>query len=55
MSAREEVVAAAKSFSSAGLTVATWGNISLRVGDSVYITPSGMDYATLLPEDITEV
>ena len=55
MSAREEVVAAAKSFSSAGLTVATWGNISLRVGDSVYITPSGMDYASLLPEDITEV
>ena len=55
MSAREEVVAAAKSFSSAGLTVATWGNISLRVGGSVYITPSGMDYATLLPEDITEV
>ena len=55
MSAREQVVEAARSFSAAGLTIATWGNISLRSGESVFITPSGMDYAALLPEDITEV
>ena len=55
VSAREQVVEAARSFSAAGLTIATWGNISLRSGESVFITPSGMDYAALLPEDITEV
>lgn len=55
MNGRERVVAAAREFAGAGLTIATWGNISLREGSSVYITPSGMDYASLAPEDITEV
>ena len=36
------------------LTVGTWGNISIRDPDTgyVYITPSGMDYYSCLPEDI---
>lgn len=39
------------------LTVGTWGNISCRVPgkDYVVITPSGMSYDTLMPQDIVGV
>lgn len=37
-----------------GLTVETWGNISLRDPQTgkVYLTPSGMDYSKLIEEDV---
>lgn len=37
-----------------GLTVETWGNISLRDPRTgrIYLTPSGMDYSTLTEEDV---
>ncbi|HEX7535980.1 MAG TPA: class II aldolase/adducin family protein [Dermatophilaceae bacterium] len=35
-----------------GLTVGTSGNISVRVGEHIAITPSGVDYEALAPEDI---
>jgi len=35
-----------------GLTVGTSGNVSVRVGEHIAITPSGMDYQALSPEDI---
>jgi len=35
-----------------GLTVGTSGNVSVRVGENIAITPSGVDYETLVPEDI---
>jgi len=35
-----------------GLTVATSGNVSVRVGENIAITPSGVDYEALVPEDI---
>lgn len=37
-----------------GLTVETWGNISIRDPESglIYVTPSGMPYSTLHKEDI---
>jgi L-fuculose-phosphate aldolase len=37
-----------------GLSVATWGNISLRDEEThwIYITPSGMDYETIRRADI---
>ncbi|MCG0274922.1 MAG: class II aldolase/adducin family protein [Thermosediminibacteraceae bacterium] len=40
-----------------GLVVATWGNISARNGEEevFVITPSGMEYTKLEPEDIVEV
>ena len=34
------------------LTVGTSGNLSIRVGDHIAITPSGMAYRDLTPEDI---
>ena len=36
----------------AGLVVGTAGNISVRAGDQVAITPSGLDYADLQPSDV---
>ncbi|MFZ7104516.1 MAG: class II aldolase/adducin family protein [Peptococcaceae bacterium] len=39
-----------------GLVAATWGNISLKSQDSnIFITPSGMDYEHLVPDDIVKV
>ena len=37
-----------------GLTVETWGNISMRDPETglIYLTPSGMPYDKLLPEDV---
>jgi L-fuculose-phosphate aldolase len=35
-----------------GLTVGTSGNVSIRVGEHIAITPSGVDYESLAPEDI---
>ena len=35
-----------------GLTVGTSGNVSVRVGENIAITPSGVDYEALSPENI---
>jgi L-fuculose-phosphate aldolase len=35
-----------------GLTVGTSGNVSVRVGQNIAITPSGVDYEALVPENI---
>lgn len=40
----------------AGLTAGTWGNISLRIDDNTMaITPSGGEYVSMTPDDITIV
>lgn len=54
MDAREAIIAAGQRLLRSGLTVETWGNISLREAGSgrIYITPSGMAYDTLRPEDV---
>ena len=38
-----------------GLVAGTWGNISVRFGDDMVITPSGVDYETAGPEDMVLV
>jgi L-fuculose-phosphate aldolase len=38
-----------------GLVVGTSGNVSVRDGDTVLITPSGVDYRTLRPQDVPTV
>lgn len=38
-----------------GLIKGTSGNVSIRFGDGFLITPSGMDYADMLPNDIVSV
>ena len=51
---RKKVVEKGIEMLSTNLTVGTWGNISSRVPgeDYIAITPTGMRYDTLVPEDI---
>lgn len=41
---REEIVRVCRELSSAGLVVGTAGNVSVRSGDLVAVTPSGLEY-----------
>jgi L-fuculose-phosphate aldolase len=52
---RGEIIATALKMNSTGLNVGTSGNISVRVGNEVLITPSGMPYDELRPSDIVEL
>lgn len=38
-----------------GLVTGTAGNVSVRVGDLVAVSPSGMDYAAIGPDDVCVV
>ena len=49
---RDEIVRACGKLSAAGLVVGTAGNVSVRVGDLVAVTPSGVDYAELAASDV---
>ncbi|WP_432157625.1 class II aldolase/adducin family protein [Streptomyces sp. bgisy153] len=51
----DALVAAARRTVADGLVVGTSGNVSVRVGDTVLVTPSGVPYDRLGPEDITGV
>lgn len=49
---RRDIVAACLWINSSGLNPGTAGNISVRHGDSMLISPSGVPYEQLEPEDI---
>ncbi|MFJ7072323.1 class II aldolase/adducin family protein [Streptomyces sp. NPDC098781] len=51
----EVLVATARRTVSEGLVVGTSGNVSVRVGDTVLVTPSGVPYDRLTPDDLTGV
>lgn len=54
--ARALVIEAGHRLLTSGLIARTWGNISARVSDTQFIiTPSGMAYETLRPEDLVKV
>ena len=48
--AREAIVATCQELSRAGLVVGTAGNVSVREGELVAVSPSGLRYADLTPE-----
>ena len=50
--ARAELVAYGRRMAGEGLAFGTAGNLSVRVGDVVAITPSGMPYDMVAPEDV---
>lgn len=54
MDYKEQLVEAGKMMLHSGLTVETWGNISLRDPETglIYLTPSGMPYDTVVPDDM---
>jgi len=47
-----QIIATAQAMESYGINSGTAGNVSARTNTGMLITPSGVDYATLLPEDI---
>lgn len=50
---RQAVCEAGKKMYHSGLVAGTWGNISMRVDDDyMVVTPSGMNYDSLNPEDM---
>jgi L-fuculose-phosphate aldolase len=52
---RAEVVATAKAMSRAGLAPGTAGNVSVRSPSGLWITPTGLSYQGLIPDDIVEL
>ncbi|MFI2372993.1 class II aldolase/adducin family protein [Streptomyces sp. NPDC018833] len=50
-----DVVATARRTAAEGLVVGTSGNVSVRVGDLVLVTPSGVPYDRLGPGDVVAV
>ncbi len=55
MTEKEIVLEAARFISGSNLVAGTWGNVSLRSGNSVYITPSGVPYDELELDEIAVV
>ncbi len=49
---REAMIATARRMNATGLNQGTSGNLSLRVEGGFLVTPTGMDYEALEPEDI---
>ena len=47
---RREIVRVSRELSSAGLVVGTAGNVSVRRGDLVAVTPSGLEYGDMTAE-----
>ncbi len=53
---REELVEYGKKLVECGLVQGTWGNLSVRLDDEyMLVTPSGLDYVRLTPEDMVKV
>ena len=55
MRLRDELVITAKRMSELGLTPGMSGNVSVRSPRGLLVTPSGMPYSELLPDDVVEV
>ena len=52
---RGEIVATCRKLNALGLNQGTSGNIGVRTGAQYLLTPSGMDYDLMAPEDIVEM
>jgi len=52
---RDELVTTAKQMSALGLTPGMSGNVSVRHGDGLYVTPSGMPYSDLCADDVVKI
>ncbi|SMB93682.1 L-fuculose-phosphate aldolase [Desulfonispora thiosulfatigenes DSM 11270] len=52
MEIKKQIVEVGKRMVKLGLVASTWGNISAKINEKIYITPSGMEYEHLTEEDI---
>jgi L-fuculose-phosphate aldolase len=55
MRLRDDLVTVAKRMSALGLTPGMSGNVSVRTSQGMLITPSGMPYADLVPDDVVDI
>lgn len=55
MQLRQAIVTACQNMNSLGINQGTSGNISVRCGDKVLITPSATPYEDMTPEMIAEM
>lgn len=55
MRLRDDLVATARRMSDLGLTPGTSGNVSVRSTSGMIITPSGIPYPDLIPDDLVDV
>jgi len=55
MRLRDDLVATARRMSDLGLTPGTSGNVSVRSTSGLIITPSGLAYPELIPDDLVDV
>jgi len=49
---RQDIVAACRAMNALGINQGTAGNISVRHGETLLITPSGLPYEAMTPQDI---
>jgi L-fuculose-phosphate aldolase len=52
---RISIVRVAQAIDTAGFCPSKSGNVSARIGDGLLITPSGLPYAVMQPEDLVEL
>jgi L-fuculose-phosphate aldolase len=55
MRLRDELVTTSKRMSELGLTPGMSGNVSVRSSAGIIVTPSGMPYSELRPDDVVEI
>lgn len=52
---RREIIAVCLRLQQMGYFLGTWGNVSVRVGDHIILTPSKVEYQTMKPEDLVVI
>ena len=52
---RQEIIDTARKMNAAGINQGMSGNLSVRLSDRFLITPSGMSYDGMRPEDVVEI
>ncbi len=55
MELRQQLIETANAMNASGINRGTSGNLSVRLNDGFLITPSGINYSELAPEDIVEM
>jgi L-fuculose-phosphate aldolase len=55
MRLRDTLVSTARRMSDLGLTPGMSGNVSVRTSSGLLITPSGMPYAEIIPDDVVDI
>ncbi|HVO72178.1 MAG TPA: class II aldolase/adducin family protein [Aggregatilineaceae bacterium] len=52
---KQQIIAVCRRLEAIGFTIGTYGNVSARVPEGLIVTPSRVDYAILVPEDMVTV